>query len=136
MSSSLNLWTGKYNPTPHILRNHPHINQTLLSSSFKDARHHQFLLDFLKSAGRCYLEQGRAKDFIMDLMELNVPDLFTMDTEGSTSTIQSDIMSSSVPEDFTQFLADYIQRHHLHEALLKDVEKIWVCTYICGGTCL
>ena len=49
------------------------------------------------------------------------------DTEGSTSTIHSDLMSASVPDEFIQFLADYIQRNQLHEAILKDVEKIWVC---------
>lgn len=76
---------------------------------------------------KCYLEQGRPKEFIMDLLELNVPDLFMMDNEGSTSTIQSDILSNSVPDEFTQFLTEYIQRNNLHEAILQDVEKIWVC---------
>lgn len=99
-----------------------------LPHSFKDAQHHKFLLEFLKSVAGCYLEQGRPKEFIMDLLELNVPDLFMMESEGSTSTIQSDILSSSVPDEFTQFLTEYIQRNQLHEAILQDVEKIWVHT--------
>lgn len=98
----------------------------VLILSFKDAQHHNSLLDFLKSVARCYLEQKRPKEFIMDLLELNVPDLFMMDCEGSTSTIQSDILSNSVPDEFTQFLTEYIQRNHLHQVILEDVEKIWV----------
>ena len=63
----------------------------------------------------------------MDLLELNVPDLFMIDTEGSTSTIHSDVMASTVPDEFMTFLAEYIQRNNLHEPILKDVQKIWVC---------
>jgi hypothetical protein len=85
----------------------------------------------LKSVAKCYLEQKRAKDFIMDLLELNVPDLFLMDAEGSTSTVHSDILSNSVPDEFTQFLTEYIHKNSLHEAILKDVEKIWVCDLLC-----
>ena len=94
---------------------------------FKDAQHHNFLLEFLKSVAKCYLEQGRAKDFIIDLLSLDVPDLFKMETEGSTSTIHSDILSNSVPDEFMQFLTVYIQRNHLQEAILADVDQIWVC---------
>ena len=65
----------------------------------------------------------------MDLLELNVSDLFMMDSEGSTSTIQSDVISGNVPDEFMQFLTDYIQRNNLHDAILKDVEKIWVCIF-------
>ena len=48
------------------------------------------------------------------------------DTEGSTSTLQSDILSLSVSDEFSNFLADYIQRNSLQETLLGEVEAIWV----------
>ena len=92
-----------------------------------DAHHHYFLLEFLKYVARCYHDQGRAKDFIIDLLSLDVPDLFMMDTEGSTSTIHSDIPSNSVPDDFMNFLTEYMQRNQLQEPVLNEMDKIWVC---------
>ena len=94
---------------------------------FTDAQHHKFLLEFIKSVAMCYKNQDRAKDFILDLLHLDVPDLFVTDNEGSTSTLQSDILSSSVPDEFSNFLADYIQRNNLQETILGEVETIWVC---------
>ena len=99
------------------------------SIRFTDAQHHKFLLEFLVSVGQSYLQQGRARDFLLDLLHLDVPSLFVMETEeeeGSTSTLQSDILASSVPEEFVQFLADYIHRNSLQELLLQEVETIWV----------
>ena len=80
----------------------------------------------MKSVAKCYLEQGRAKDFVLDLLQLDVPSLFVTEREGSTSTLQSDTTTDSVPEDFTSFLADYIQRNSLQDAMLREVETIWV----------
>ena len=50
------------------------------------------------------------------------------DSEGSTSTLQSDILASSVPDEFSNFLTDYIQRSNLQETILGEVETIWVIT--------
>ena len=95
---------------------------------FTDAQHHKFLLEFIKTVAICYKDQDRAKDFILDLLHLDVPGLFVTDTEGSTSTLQSDILASSVPDEFSNFLADYIQRNNLQETILGEVEAIWVST--------
>ena len=78
----------------------------------------------------CYLEQGRAKDFLLDLLQLDVPRLFVMEAEGSVSSIHSDILATSVPDQFTHFLSDYIQRNALSEAILKEVETVWVCVNV------
>ena len=51
------------------------------------------------------------------------------DSEGSTSTLQSDILASSVPDEFSNFLTDYIQRSNLQETILGEVETIWVIAY-------
>ena len=97
------------------------------SFSFKDAQHHNFLLEFLMTVGKSYVEQRRTKDFILDLLTLNVPDLFKMEyDEGSTSTIHSDILSSNVSDEFMHFLTEYIQKNHLQEDLLEETERIWV----------
>lgn len=80
----------------------------------------------MKSVAACYLEQGRAKDFIFDLLQLDVPRLFVMESEGSSSTVQSDLLATSVSDDFTNFLTDYIQRNGLREEMLRGVETIWV----------
>lgn len=94
---------------------------------FTDAQHHKFLLEFIKTVAKCYKDQDRAKDFILDLLHLDVPGLFVTDTEGSTSTLQSDILAASVPDEFSNFLADYIQRNNLQDTILGEVETIWVC---------
>ena len=79
---------------------------------------------------KCYKDQDRAKDFILDLLHLDVPGLFVTDAEGSTSTLQSDILSSSVPDEFSNFLTDYIQRSNLQETILGEVETIWVSIHV------
>ena len=84
-------------------------------------------MEFLKSVSKCYLEQGRTKYFVLDLLALDAPDLFMMEyEEGSTSSIHSDNLSSSVPDEFTHFVTEYIQMNHLQEELLAETEKIWV----------
>lgn len=98
-----------------------------MCSRFTDAQHHKFVLDFLKSVAQTYLNQGRAKDFLLDLLHLNVPNLFVMDSqEGSDSALQNDLLAESVPDEFTHFLSDYIQRNSLHDVILNEIETIWV----------
>ena len=104
----------------------PHILYLSSSHRFTDAQHHEFLLAFMRSVAACYLSQGRAKDFVLDLLQLDVPSLFVTETEGSTSTLQSGVETVCVPDEFTSFLTDYIQRNRLQEAMLREVESIWV----------
>ena len=80
---------------------------------------------------KCYLAQGRASHFILDVLQLDVPNLFRAESEGSTSTLQSDILSISVPDQFTHFLSDYVKRNALQESLLSSVETIWVGVCVC-----
>ena len=76
--------------------------------------------------GVSYLSQGRATDFVLDLLKLDVPTLFVEDCEGSTSTLQSDIVAGSVSEEFSNFLTDYILRNNLRKTILDRGESIWV----------
>ena len=91
-----------------------------------DSHHQRSLLDFLKSVGSSYLVQCRAADFVIDLLSLDVPSLFIADHAGSTSTLQSDITTGSVSDEFYAFLSDFIQRNNLRNPILKRVELIWV----------
>ncbi len=49
-----------------------------------------------------------------------------MESEGSSSTFQSDLLATSVSDAFTNFLTDYIQRNGLRVEILRGVETIWV----------
>ena len=81
-------------------------------------------------AGQCYLKQGRACYFMLDLLQLDVPNLFGMESEGSTSSLQSDMLATSVPDQFTHFLSDYVQRNALQDSILSEVETIWVREHV------
>ena len=84
----------------------------------------------------CYLEQGRAKDFILDLLHLDVPRLFVTESDGNSSvSLTSDALAASVPDEFTNFLTDYIQRNSLGDDILEEVETIWVCDGCVMGVC-
>ena len=102
---------------------------TLSYCRFPDTRHHKLLLEFLQSVGSCYLAQSRANKFIVDLLHLDVPALFVSDNDGSTSTMQSDILSGSIADEFTIFLSGYIQCNNLKRAILDTIESIWVSLY-------
>ena len=103
-------------------------------SRFPDSRHHKLLLDFLQSVGAHYLAQCRANKFIVDLLHLDVPALFISDNDGSTSTMQSDILSGSIADEFTTFLSGYIQCNNLKRAILDTIESIWVSLYFTYST--
>ena len=99
-----------------------------------DSHHHKSLLEFLKSVGSSYQTQGRATDFVLDLLVLNVPSLFVADCEGSTSTLQSDILAGSVSENFSTFLSEFIQRNNLRKPILERIKIVWVSyvhMYVC-----
>ena len=66
----------------------------------------------------------------MHLLQLDVPKLFVTETEGSTYALQSDILAVGVPDEFTDFLSDYIQRNNLTDAILAKVETVWVSIVI------
>ena len=62
-------------------------------------------------------------DFILDLMKLDVPDLF-YDIQGRTS----------VPgASFKEYLHQYIASNGLSKELLKRVDKIMVSWFDCDG---
>lgn len=102
----------------------------LLCLRFINAQHHTFLLELMKSVGQCYLVQGRACYFTLDLLQLYVPNLFGMESEVSTSSLQSDILATSVPDQFTHFLSDYVQRNALQDSILSEVETSRVREYV------
>jgi hypothetical protein len=90
-----------------------------------DSHHHKSLLEFLKCVGSSYQTQGRATDFVLDLLVLDVPSLFMADCDISTSTLQSDILAGSVSDNFYTFLSEFIQRNNLRTPILERVKVVW-----------
>lgn len=82
---------------------------------------HNFILEFLVSESTCYTEANKQVVFILDLMKLDVPDLF-YDRQGQTS----------VPgENFKEYLQQYIHPSALSEKLLKCMDTIMVSWFDC-----
>ena len=82
--------------------------------------HHRFLLDFLKSVANRYRQDSRAAEFILDLLLLEVPKLFTI--EGSQEAETATVISL----EFTSFLRDFINRYALKHTILGQMGNILV----------
>ena len=61
----------------------------------------------------------RAKDFIPDLLQLDVPLLFAAENEPGI-----EVGGNLVGERFSSFLHDYIQRNNLCPAIMSKIENI------------
>ena len=88
------------------------------TSRFSGAQHHHYLLDFLKRVANRYCDDGRAGDFVMDLLKLKVPKLFAVEQGGEKD--------EEVRCMFTTFLRNYIHRNALKHTILKNMSKIMV----------
>ena len=90
------------------------------------------MLEFFQSVAKHYIDQSRAKDFILDLLRVDVPRLFVRSPDQISLSSQhsgegaTDILALPVPDEFSQFLTDYVQRNLLRDQLMDDIETIWV----------
>ena len=91
---------------------------------YSEAQHHKTLLEFLKSVGDTYQQQGRAKDFILDLLHLNVSKLFAEGLEVPPLQQHGNTVGTAV--EFSTFLRTYIQKYSIRDAVLQDISVIWV----------
>ena len=85
---------------------------------FSGAHNHHYLLDFLQSVAEHYYQDGRAGDFIMHLLQLNVPKLFAVEVGGDKD--------EAVCRKFSSFLKNYILRCCLQHTLLNNMHRILV----------
>ena len=76
------------------------------------------MLEFLRSLAERYKLDQRAKDFIPDLLQLEVPLLFVAENEPGIEG------GNLVGEMFFSFLLEYIQRNNLHPAIMSKIEDI------------
>jgi len=71
-----------------------------------------------------YIEDSKQDSFIKDLMQLDVPNLFPVQSpEGDDLSIQ---------KSFVDMISTFVRKNALKETILKQVVEIMVCTYICN----
>ena len=91
-----------------------------------DPSTHGFILQYLSSEAYCYAVSSKPVIYILDLVKLDVPNLF-IGPPLETGT-QDDI---SVPaEKFKEHLHSYIASNDLQRELLKNVDVIMVSLFI------
>ncbi|KAL5460347.1 hypothetical protein EMCRGX_G033792 [Ephydatia muelleri] len=84
---------------------------TFIITRFPDAGMHSFLLELLKRYSKYYQGQ-EPMEFITDMMQLEVPNLFAQGNNDEDRKVRS---------EFIHFLQDYVQRNSLRETLLNDI---------------
>ena len=88
-------------------------------NSFPGDEHQHHLLTFLCKVGDRYKETGRSKEFIPDLLQLNVPQLFIIPADAN-----QEMEEASVGQKFSSFLKSYIQRNNLQSVILDNMQTI------------
>ena len=76
------------------------------------------MLEFLRSLAERYKLDQRAKDFIPDLIQLDVPLLFVAENEPGIEG------GNLVGDKFSSFLHDYIQRNNLRPVIMNKIQDI------------
>ena len=87
-------------------------------SSFPIEELQNHLLEFLVRVADVYRKDRRAGDFIPDVLQLKVSQLFSADTEAGLNG------ESLVGEKFSEFLKVYIQRNNLRPELMSRIQEI------------
>ena len=88
----------------------------LFSNRYPESDSHGFILDFLLSEAAVYAKAGKAGTFLLDLMKLDVPNLFACPPH-------------STSESFKKNLHSYFA-NDLSRELQKNVESIMVSQHI------
>lgn len=91
---------------------------------FPGAHAHYFVKDFLQSVADRYKKDGRSRDFVLDLLKVQVPKLLSLESEEK-------VADQDVQSEFQTFLQDYIRRNALKETILNQTRDIMVCKNTC-----
>ena len=86
------------------------------------AHTHRFLLEFIKTVGYRYVKDGRSHDFIVDLLGINVPQLFGLPED----TDKGHPVAVEIQSKFSAFIQSYILLNTLKIGLLQNMDKILV----------
>ena len=86
---------------------------------YSGAHGHYYIKDFLKSVANRYLVDGRAGDFVLDLLRLKVPRLLALEPGEEEA-------GQAVQDEFKRFLQDFIRRNALKHTILSQITDIVV----------
>ena len=75
------------------------------------------MLTFIKTVAVSYKEDRRAVQFIPDLLQLDVPRLFSSEPHRGAEL-------SGVGEAFVEFLKEYIRRNNLSAPLIREIQVL------------
>lgn len=86
-----------------------------------------YLFSFITKIAEKYRDSKRAKDFIPELIQLDVPQLFAVPRPSSPSPSPSPMEEekheeTSVGQQFKDFLMSYIQRNNLRNVILSQLQ--------------
>ena len=90
----------------------------LVSHRFSGAHAFYYVKGFLQKVADSYKSDGRARDFVLDLLKLQVPKLLSSESEEEAKKMWS---------EFKIFLQGFIRRNTLQQALLTQTTAIVVC---------
>lgn len=76
-----------------------------------------FILDFFRKVAGKYRKTNRSRDFIIHVLQLNVPNIFS-------STGEPDDDNVPIETRFMEFLRDYIQRNNLRGVIIDRIQEI------------
>lgn len=87
-----------------------------------------FILKLLKEVADTYFKRGKASDFIISLLKLSTPWLFSESQQQQQSVLPvvKATASPNTRSGFVAFLTGYIRMHSLIPMLQRDIDTIWV----------
>ena len=100
---------------------------------YPGAHQHRFLLGFFKRVGEYYVMHGRANDFVLDLLRINVPKLFSF--SDNSDAIYSEACKK-VQLEFSTFIQRYIYLNALKLNLQSRMSEILVGISTCRKSIL
>eukprot|EP00731_Ephydatia_muelleri_P026782 Em0018g882a len=87
---------------------------------YSGAHNHHFLLEFIKRVGAHYATDRRPLEFILDLLDINVPKLFALPEK----TDKGYVVAVEVQGNLSTFVQEYIHLNALTSDLLQRMNKI------------
>ena len=103
---------------------------TEVTSRFGSDKSHSFLLDLFERLSMCYATSSRHKQFLIDILRLQAPKLFSCEGHGVLHHEELKEEDTVIPaKHFTSLLRIFIQKHGLRQSVLNDMELIFVSCY-------
>ena len=91
-----------------------------ISDRYSGAHAHYYVTDFLRKVADRYNCEGRAGDFVLDLLKLQVPMLLSIEPRNEAA-------GQEVQSEFKKFLQMFIRKNALKHTILTQTSAIVVC---------